>query len=167
LWSNLGQMQTSKRKRLAAEEPSDGDDLMESTTEPFLFDLIDDSLGVNLGFALKTAKFIAATYGVEHIAPFNLPDAMVELNTVNLVKLPKHVKATHDIKLPFSHMIAWLMGMMSRTNDFSIYVHLSELIKHLTVRGVFLRTSIDPTRIYSDNRLIGKMPPLATVPDFT
>ncbi len=136
--------------------------MKDSESGSFLFDELDEQLGVNLSFALKAAKYLGQTYGIDYIAPFNLPEAIVQLNTANLMNLPTSVKRTYDIGIPYSHMTSWLMGIMHSETQFTNFVELCNLQRQLITHGTFFKEIFDPRKIYASAEHVGTIPPQVT-----
>ena len=111
---------------------------------------VDQVAAVNLGFTMKAAADLSEHFGFEAIEPLNLPDLMVRLNTVNLPKVPKEVKATFDSGMKFTHALAWLLGYARRAETMEAYSTVRGLLKYLTTRGMFFRDSFSAKAIYKD-----------------
>lgn len=112
------------------------------------FDRIDELLAVNLAFALKAGQKIADVFGYDSIEPLGLDDLMIQLRTVNLPRVAKEVKQTFDIGIPFTHAIAWLLGLTARTETLDAYVVLRSLLKYLTTKGIYRKNSFVPSAVY-------------------
>ncbi len=145
IWKTLGKIGSKQIER--AEGDDDDMEAVEDAPD-HQFDRVDQYLSVNLGFALKAGKEVSELFGYDSIEPLRLDDLMVQLRTVNLPKINKSVKQTFDIGLPFTHAVAWLIGMTNRTNTLESYVVLRSLLKYLTTKGVYRKGAFDPTAVY-------------------
>lgn len=112
------------------------------------FDKIDDLLSVNLAFALNAGKKVAGVFGYDSIEPLGLDDLMIQLRTVNLPRIAKEVKQTYDIGMPFTHAVAWLLGLTARTETLDTYIVLRSLLKYLTTKGIYRSSSFNPDSVY-------------------
>lgn len=113
-----------------------------------MFDRIDETLAVNLNFALKAGQEIGQLFGYDCVEPLHLPRLMIELHTVNLPGVQREVKATYDIGLKFTHAMAWLLGMSRYANDLDTMLMMRSLMKYLTKRGIFRRNVFNPERVF-------------------
>lgn len=118
------------------------------------FDKIDDLLSVNLAFALNAGKKIADVFGYDSIEPLALDELMIQLRTVNLPRIAKEVKQTFDIGMPFTHAVAWLLGLTMRTETLDSYIVLRSLLKYLTTKGIYRSNSFDPSSVYRPDQNI-------------
>lgn len=141
----------------------DGDENRPRLDEPGTFDMIDESLAVNLNFALKAGQEIGKKFGYEFVEPLQLPRLMIELHTVNLPNVPAEVKATYDIGLKFTHAMAWLLGMSRKTkeDDLETYIMMRSLMKYLTKRGIFRSNVFNAERVFKDGQTVKDVPQLA------
>lgn len=112
------------------------------------FDRINETLAVNLAFALKAGKSVAGVFGYDSIEPLNLDTLMIQLRTVNLPRVAKEVKQTFDIGMPFTHAVAWLLGLSTRTESLDGYIVLRSLLKYLTTKGIYRKNSFVPSAVY-------------------
>lgn len=115
------------------------------------FETIDDVLSINLNFALRAAKELADHFGYSSIQPLQLPQMMVKLNTVNLLRLPNEIKATTEINMKFTHALAWLLGLQHKAKNPQQFFIIRQLIKYLMTTGFFWKTSTN-----KDNLIISK-----------
>jgi hypothetical protein len=122
------------------------------------FDRIDETLSVNLNFALKAGQEIGQQFGYEFVEPLQLPRLMIELHTVNLPTVPKTVKATYDIGLKFTHAMAWLLGMSRKANDLDTYIVMRSLMKYLTKKGIFRSNVFDASRVFVGGQTAADVP---------
>jgi hypothetical protein len=129
-----------------------------NTTGEFQFDKIDEQLAVNLNFALSAARAVSEVFGYDYIEPLNLPEMMIRLNTVNLPNVDKSVKATIDIGVKFTHIVAWLIGLTERLDTLESYMVLRDLLKYVTTKGVFKRNVFDLGSIFKDGYSIDNVP---------
>lgn len=114
----------------------------------FAFDDIDANYAVNLSFVLKAGRDLADIYGYEILAPLDIPELMLQMNTVNLPRLPSHVKDVTACSLPFLHALAWLMGLMSRVQSIDSYTTIRGLLSHLLKGGLVTKKVLAPSSIY-------------------
>lgn len=124
----------------------------------FQFDKVNEALSVNLSFALKAANELSQMYGYDAIEPLALDDLMIQLNTVNLPNQPKHIKRTFDIGMPFTHAMAWLIGLGNRTQTLQSYRTIRSLLKFLTTQGVFFSQSLSTPAIFQDEMSYENVP---------
>ena len=130
----------------------------ETPDENFPFDKIDRLLSVNLSFVLNAAKEISNIFGYDAIAPLQLPTLMVKLKTVNLPQIPQSIKYTFDVGTPFTHLLAWLIGLSLKTKNINDSMKIQGVLKYLTTKGIFHNHMFDPSHIYVD-------PDQATLPE--
>lgn len=119
-------------------------------TDELPIDKIDRFLSVNLSFALYAAKEVSKMYGYKVIAPLQLPELMIRLKTINLPRVPKDVKNTFDIGLPFTHALAWLIGLMKRADSLDDFIKMRAIFKYLTSKGIFHSNMFDTTNVFVD-----------------
>lgn len=124
------------------------------------FDLINTDFAVNLSFALKSGIDISKHFGYKSIEILRLAKLMIDLHTVNLPNVPKHVKNTYDIGLSFKTVFAWLLGVQGRADTLPTYLIIRALLKHLTKRGVFERSQINHAAILQDGIKMSDIPQL-------
>lgn len=117
----------------------------------YRFDNINELLSVNLNFALYSAKELSKIFGYEIIAPLQLPEMMVRLKTINLPKVPAEVKATFNIGMPFTHAVAWLIGLMRDAKNISDFIVMRAVLKYLTSKGIFYDHMFSFDHIYTEN----------------
>lgn len=157
IWKDVADVGLVQLGRAAAvsEDADDEDDTGRKETATKLdysFDRINEDLAVNLSFALKAGTEIGKTFGYEYVEPLHLPRLMIELHTVNLPSVPKEVKSTYDINLPFTHALAWLLGLARRANTLDTYIMMRSLMKYLTKRGIFRSNVFNAGAIYLPNK---------------
>lgn len=121
-------------------------------TDRFQFDRVDQFLSVNLAFTLKAAREVSKLFGYDAIEPLNLDTLMIQLRTVNLPNIPKAIKQTFDTGLPFTHAVAWLIGLTSRTETLESYMVLRSLLKYLTTKGIYRKGAFTPSSVYKDGK---------------
>jgi hypothetical protein len=136
IWKELGSVGASRRNE---------DDAVAPTMS---FDSIDETMSVNLNFALKAGNEIGALFGYEFIEPLHLPRLMTEMHTVNLPNIPKQIKATYDIGIKFTHSLAWMLGLLRKANTLETYVMLRSLIKYLTTKGIYRNNVFDASLVF-------------------
>jgi hypothetical protein len=107
------------------------------------FNKAEESLLVNLQFAIVAGINITRIFGYRRIEPLQLPRLMVQLRTVNLQLLPQEVKETFDIGMSFLQALGWLMGLMKQVPTFDDMMYMKRLIKYLTSTGTNKRKSMD------------------------
>jgi hypothetical protein len=120
--------------------------------ESLQFDRIDEHLYVNLGFILKAGTDISKMYGYDAIEPLQLDKLMVQLGTVNLPSIPKEIKQTFDVGTPFTHMVAWTIGLLSQTKTLDEYMTIRSLLKMLTTKGVYHRSAFDSESVFKNGQ---------------
>ena len=140
-------------KALGLTEDEDGDgtahaDALGVVTGNHQFDRINETLAVNLAFALTAGKKIADVFGYDSIEPLGLDELMIQLRTVNLPRVAKEVKQTFDIGMPFTHAVAWLLGLTTRAESLDGYIVLRSLMKYLTTKGIYRKNSFLPSAVY-------------------
>ena len=147
IWKTLGNVGNQQFKRM------DVEDVEENTvisTDTFQFDQIDEHLSVNLGFALKAGRELSEVFGYDVIEPLGLDDLMIQMRTINLPNIANEVKQTYDTGFPFTHAVAWLIGLVNRTQTLDSFITLRSLMKHLTTKGVYRKGAFDSTAIFKD-----------------
>lgn len=112
------------------------------------FDRVDEYLCVNLAFVIKAARELVDIFGYDSIEPFNLPALMLQMKTVNLPNVSSSVKQTYDSGIPFTHALAWLLGLLRKTETLEAYLTIRSLMKHLTTKGVYRKNAFDTTSVY-------------------
>lgn len=131
----------------------DGDDEdVGIATDRFQFDRVDQYLSVNLAFTLKAAREVSKLFGYDAIEPLSLDRLMIQLRTVNLPNIPKAIKQTFDTGLPFTHAVAWLIGLTARTETLESYMVLRSLLKYLTTKGIYRKDAFTPSSVYKDGK---------------
>lgn len=155
--SNVGTSQLSKRLQDDLEEMDDSVDVSSDST--FKFDEIDQHLSVNLGFALKAGRELSEVFGYDMIEPLGLDDLMLQMRSVNLPNIANEVKQTYDTGFPFTHAVAWLIGLVNRTKSLDSFITLRSLLKHLTTKGVYRKGAFDSDSIFKDPNVL-EVPPL-------
>jgi hypothetical protein len=163
IWKNLSEVGATQMSKAGATPDEDGeDDDDESSDVPnnikYSFDKIDETLSVNLNFALKAGKEIGGTFGYDRVEALRLPQLMVELCTVNLPNIPASVKATYCIGLKFTHTICWLLGMSRSAHTLENYMVVRSLMKHLTKKGIFRKNVFSAERIFKGAQTVDNVP---------
>lgn len=164
IWKNLSDVGVTQLSKAVSVDDEDGDENDEddedsaNTSNSFSFDRIDETLSVNLNFALKAGNDIGRTFGYECVEPLRLPQLMIELCTVNLPNIPKSIKATYGIGLKFTHTISWLLGMSTKANSLDQYIVVRALLKHLTKKGIFRDNIFDAVRVFKDDQNVSMVP---------
>jgi hypothetical protein len=139
IWKNLSEVGVTQLKRAGSAADGDEDDEEEVSREDktsmvpdFNFDAVNETLKVNLNFALRAGVEIGKTFGYEEVEPLQLPRMMIQLHTVNLPNVAKEVKATYDIEMPFLTALSWLLGLSRRADTLETYIMMRSLMKYLT-----------------------------------
>lgn len=165
IWKSLSMVGSAQlsRQNDDVDDVDDIDDEFEAsngaTTAPeFQFDKINQHLSVNLAFVLKAGREVANIFGYDAIEPLQLDNLMVQLRTVNLPTINKSVKQTFDAGLPFTHAVAWLIGLTSRTETLESYMVLRSLLKHLTTKGVYRKGAFNPEAVYKEGMDLSSIP---------
>lgn len=156
IWRTLSEVGNKQLKRGGneAEKPDeksedDSDDQSDSSGVPnYQFDRVDQYLSVNLGFALKAGREVATVFGYDAIEPLGLDDLMLLLKTVNLPNIDNAVKQSFDTGMPFTHAMAWLIGLADRVNSLESYVVLRSLLKYLTTKGVYRKGAFEDNAVF-------------------
>jgi len=166
IWNNVTAIGSAASQDVAAGEHEDFIDSTDGVTAgetriPTLFDQVDTNYALNLNFTLNSAKAISTVFGYDSIEPLQLPEVMLQLLTVNIPSLPRHVKSTFDIGLLPSYGIIWLMGLLTRTTTLDDYIKIRACIKYLTTKGMFRRASTKKSKMYVTGDF--QLPPLVTV----
>lgn len=125
---------------------------------PKSFDRMDDSMSVNLNFALKAGKEIGAMFGYEYVEPLQLPRLMIELHTVNIPNIPNQIKATYDIGLQFTHAMSWLLGLSRKANNLDTYIMMRSLLKYLTSKGIYHNSTFSAANVFIGEQSIKDVP---------
>lgn len=171
IWKNLSDVGGTVLKHVAAsgksaqreldvdDDEEDDDDLVVADADRvYNFDRIDETVAVNLNFALKAGVEIGQTFGYDHVEPLQLPRLMIELHTVNLPNVPKTIKATYDVGIRFTHALAWLLGMSRKANTMETYLMMRSLMKYLTKRGVFRTNTFEAKHVFCDGKATTDVP---------
>lgn len=153
IWKDLEGVGGKQRKSITTEDENEDDpeDGNVQTTINNVFDIIDQSMSVNLNFALKAGQEIGKMFGYEHIEPLQLSRLMIELHTVNLPNVPKQVKATYDCGMRFSHAMAWIMGLSRRADTLETHLIMRSLLSYLTKKGIFRSDAFDADSVFLPN----------------
>lgn len=159
--ANVGSQQLSKLSQDAIDELEDSTTYHGTVAAGFKFDEIDEHLSVNLGFALKAGRELSDVFGYDVIEPLGLDDLMIQMRTVNLPNIANEVKQTYDTGFPFTHAVAWLIGLVNRTKTLDSYITLRTLLKHLTTKGVYRKGAFDSSAIFKDINVVDV--PLMTI----
>lgn len=124
----------------------------------YQFDRVDNFLAVNVDFALKAARDLSEVFGYESIEPLNLDYLMTELGTVNLPTVDKSVRQTFDIGVQFTHAMAWLIGLIHRTDTLDGYMSVRGVMKYLTGIGIYRKKAFEAESIYKKGKDIKSIP---------
>lgn len=100
-----------------------------------LYATIDHDRHVNVTFALYASQVLAAAFGEHVIEPLGLPELMLDFRTVNLPKLTKTVKHMKQIRLSYTHAMAWLIGLTTRCTSLYQLEAIKACLVHLTKFG--------------------------------
>lgn len=161
IWKNISDIGSSKLDKGKADEDDDGfddDDIEVTVNNRFTFDTVNDAFNVNLNFVLKAGKEIGQTFGYEYVEPLQLSRLMVELRTVNLPNVPKQIKSTYDSGLPFTHVLAWLIGLSRKADTLDTYVVMRSLMKYLTKKGIFKADTFNANQVFKAGQNVGDIP---------
>lgn len=123
-------------------------DKSKSTTTKFPMDSMDANMGVNINFALKASNIISDIFGFEAIEPLNLHELMINLRCVNLPNIPQHAKMTYDIGMKVSHALAWMVGLLKKTDNIHDIMNLNNLITFLFTWGTYSKEMIEDKNVY-------------------
>lgn len=149
---NVGQRQlTAKGSSTRDNEEVDDDETvtyMGTEEDTHQFDEIDDHLCVNLGFVLKAGRELSEVFGYDAIEPLGLDDMMIQLRTVNLPTVASEVKSTFDTGMKFTIAVAWLIGLVKKTETLDSYITLRSLLKYLTTKGVYRKGAFTENAIF-------------------
>lgn len=116
------------------------------------FDDAESNMAVNLNFALKAGAIIGRVFGYQAVEPLELPQLMVQLRTVNLPSLPKHVKQTCGIPMTMLTAFAWLLGLLRQTRTLEELVQMRQLITYLTRKGIFRHATYSNESVFWLNK---------------
>lgn len=153
IWKDLEGVGGKQRKSITTDD-EDEDDLEDGTVQTTInnvFDIINQSMSVNLNFALKAGQEVGKMFGYEYVEPLQLSRLMIELHTVNLPNVPKQVKATYDCGMRFSHAMAWVMGLSRRANTLETHLIMRSLLSYLTKKGIFRSDAFDADSVFLPN----------------
>lgn len=151
IWKQLGERMDAKGGE--HEEKEDG--VFEASRG---LEQIDQTVFVNLSFALACARDISEHFGYASVAPLQLPRLMIQLKTVNLPNVDKTIKSTHDIGLSFIHGLAWLLGLLSRSKNLDQADSVRRHLKYLTTKGIYRRSKLEEKNIKQEARVEDKVP---------
>lgn len=157
IWKNLSDVGSTALRRESDDDGDDEDDDITPVDAPvkmYNFDKIDETLAVNLNFALKAGNEIGRVFGYEYVEPLQMPRLMIELHTVNLPNVPKQIKSTYDVGIRFTHTLAWLLGMSRNADTLETYVMMRSLLKYLTKKGIYRNSTFDASRIFRDGKTV-------------
>lgn len=163
IWKNLSDIGSSKLDKGTTddEDLDDEDDSVEVTVNNrYTFDTVNSAFAVNLNFALKAGAEIGRTFGYEYVEPLQLPRLMIELHTVNLPGIPRAVKQTYDIGMPFTHALAWLLGMSRKADTLETYLMMRSLMKYLTKKGIFKADTFNADQVFHVGQTVEDVPVL-------
>lgn len=143
---------------------------IDAGTGSYRFDVMDQSLAVNLEFVLSAARTIGEHFGFEHVIPLQLDVLMINLNTVNLPNLHKSVRETYSVNMDFTVAFAWLLGFCESAKTLDQYVAVRSVIKMLCTKGTFDQSSskaltqcVAPDMITEDEALENVMSQLGSL----
>lgn len=155
IWKSLTEVGNQQLKRggnatSKDSEDSESNESGDSDAPNYQFDKVDQYLSVNLGFALKAGREVSQVFGYDSIEPLGLDDLMILLKTVNLPNIDGSVKQSFDTGFPFTHAMAWLIGLADRVNTLESYVVLRSLLKYLTTKGVYRKGAFEDHAVYKN-----------------
>jgi len=142
IWRTMGSIGDKKVDHL-----SEDDAITLGITE-HQFDKVERLLAVNLNFALRAGKVLTDHFGYDSIEPLRLDNLMIQLKTVNLSKIDKSIKSTHDIGLKFTHAIAWVIGLGARDMTLESYTAVRSILRYLTSRGIVYKSALSKTNVF-------------------
>ncbi|MGZ8924537.1 MAG: hypothetical protein ACXW2E_01510 [Nitrososphaeraceae archaeon] len=155
IWKNILSIgKASKKTKGEFADEEDTSVVITSMDSNILFDRLNTAMGVNLNFALKSGSEIGKLFGYETIEPLKLPQLMIDLHTVNLPNVPKHIKGTYDIGIPFTHAMAWLLGLYKKSDGLESQITIRSLMKYLTKKGIFRSNSFNASQIFKEGIVI-------------
>ncbi len=128
---------------------SDDNDAREEIGLRASFDGIDDVLKVNLNCILYSAKSLSKAFGYKVTYPMGLPFLMLQLRTVNLGAVPKHIKSMYSVNLPFTHFLAWLVGLHNNVMTLEQLIDIRRTLKYLTTKGTI---DVNSRKVTSNGR---------------
>jgi hypothetical protein len=155
VWRSLDTVGASKMN------DDDKDDAVVLGMNEHAFDKVDRMLAVNLNFALHASKVLIENFGYDSIEPLRLDDLMVALKTVNLPKIDKSIKNTHDIGLKFTHAMAWVIGLGARANTLESTIALRTMLRYLTTRGIVHKTALAKDSVFQKDMDMKSVPLLS------
>lgn len=157
IWKSLTQVGSKEMKK-------SGDDtgVCYKTAANLQFDRVDSLLAVNVDFALKAARELSNVFGFESIEPLNLDYLMTELGTVNLPTVDKSIRQTMDIGIQFTHSMAWLIGLIHRTDTLEAYMSIRGVMKYLTGLGIYRKKAFEAKSVYKKGNGIESVPLMNT-----
>jgi hypothetical protein len=133
VWAGLGGLNNSNTK--------DSNDAADNIGLATSLDSADSILSVNLNCILYIAKSMTNIFGYRATYPLGLPQLMVQLQTVNLGAIPKHSKALYPANIPFTHLLAWLIGLHNNIISLEQVIELRKSLKYLTTKGTYDRAT--------------------------
>lgn len=160
IWSNIKSISKDKERAIMKQEENLHGDLNVVLQGQFPYDTINDTLMVNINFALSAATELSRAFGYECIEPLGLDDLMVKMQTVNLPSLEAHVKKTCEIGMTYTHAMAWLMGFVNRSQDLDQLMNVRSLIKYLSSTGTYQKRKLDKAAIFRDGMDVNMIPVL-------
>ena len=161
IWKNISDIGSSKLDKGSSDDDEDGlddEDVEITVNNRFTFDTVNSAFNVNLNFVLKAGQEIGQAFGYEYVEPLQLSRLMVELRTVNLPNVPKQIKATYDSGLPFTHVLAWLIGMSRKADTLETYVIMRSLMKYLTKKGIFKANTFNADQVFKVGQTVVDVP---------
>lgn len=142
IWRTMGSIGDKKVDHLSE------DDALTLGISEHQFDKVDRLLAVNLNFALRAGKVLTDHFGYDSIEPLRLDNLMIQLKTVNLPKIDKSIKQTHDIGLKFTHAVAWVIGLGARNMTLESYTAVRSILRYLTSHGIVYKSSLSKTNVF-------------------
>jgi len=164
---NVGQRQLTAKGHTTRDDDVEDDESVTyigTKEDTCQFDHIDNHLCVNLGFALKAGRELSELLGYDSIEPLGLDDMMIQLHTVNLPNVASEVKSTFDTGLKFTIALAWLIGLVKKTETLDSYITLRSLLKYLTTKGVYRKDAFNDISIFKDGSSLDQVK-LMTIDD--
>lgn len=161
IWKNLNDIGSSKLDNRTTDSDyldEDDDSVEIVVNNNYTFDTINNAFQVNLNFALKAGNEIGRIFGYEFVEPLHLSRLMIELHTTNLPNVPKEIKSTYGIGIPFTHVIAWLLGMSRKANTLETYITMRSLMKYLTKKGIFKADQFNAANVFKAGQTVADVP---------
>ena len=156
IWKSLTTIGSKEMKK-----STDDTGVSHKTVSNHQFDRVDNLLAVNVDFALKAARELSEVFGFASIEPLNLDYLMVELGTVNLPTVDASIRKTMDIGIQFTHAMAWLIGLIHKSNSLESYIAVRGVMKYLTGHGIYRKKAFESSSVYKSGYSINDIPQMS------